>query len=122
MEVHTHKIVKEVGSGVAGGFLCRFLPARRFLFERKVKMTPHAALNPPAIVRQVDQSEQELVNGILKAVMRDNFAVGRYAVQWRQQHARGRSDAAIAAKVNDANPDAQVSEEYIRTCRRVVLR
>lgn len=77
--------------------------------------------SPPAIVQQAEAEldKGQLTQGIINAATRDNFAVGRYALAWHKRYSRDCSDASIAFAVNQANPDAEVSEEYIRVCRNV---
>ena len=75
--------------------------------------------DPPAIVAQAELSEEQLVQNIAQAANRDDFAIGRFALQWHRQHSRGRSDAALARMINEANPDAGVSSEFIRSRRMV---
>lgn len=78
-------------------------------------------VDPPAIVAPAELSEEQLVQNIAQAANRDDFAIGRFALQWHRQYSRGRSDAALARMINETNPDAGVSSEFIRS-RRIVAK
>jgi len=75
--------------------------------------------NPIPIVAHADYDESQLVRAIINATIRDNFAVGRYVLDWHERYSRGRSDLALAELINEANPDADASDDYIRLCRVV---
>ena len=79
-------------------------------------------INPPAIVKQAEMSEQQIVDGIGKATSRDNFSVGRLAIAWHETYSHSRSDATLADLVNRAYPDGQISSDYIRDCRTVAAK
>jgi len=74
---------------------------------------------PPPIVAHAEYDESQIVQAIINATLRDNFAVGRYVLDWHEHYSRGRSDLALAELINDANPDAEVSDDFIRQCRVV---
>jgi hypothetical protein len=77
------------------------------------------APNPPPIVAEAEYDQDQLVQAIFNAALRDNFAVGRYALQWCERYSRGRTDAALAQLVNDINPDGEVTGDFVRECRVV---
>jgi hypothetical protein len=59
-------------------------------------------LNPPAIVRQTEETEQQIIEAARRALARESDAkweIGRLAHEWTQRHSKGRTDADFAELV-----------------------
>jgi len=64
-------------------------------------------------------AEMQLVREAAAAGTRDHWKVGDAVSKWHRRFGKGRSDAEFAGLVNDTDPDADFTPDYVRRCRNV---
>lgn len=74
--------------------------------------------NPPAVVRQAEQTEQQNVEAAKVAIATESdckWTVGRLAHEWTQRHANGRTDDDYAKKVGLSRANVQQRRQVFET-------
>lgn len=67
---------------------------------------------PSAIVQQIEETEQQLIDRAQTAINTSNWTIGECAAKWTSKYARGRTDADFGAKIG-------ITGEQVRQRRAV---
>ncbi|SFH98502.1 hypothetical protein [Planctomicrobium piriforme] len=65
--------------------------------------------NPPAIVQQAEETEEQLIERAQASLSSCNWTIGECAFRWTQKYAKGRTDADFGTLVGFSQPEVNIA-------------